>query len=95
MEDGSTPPHPPLGEAMMEAGLEEVEMYITWRKNMVMQYIATMPILELCEEAEQRLGAQFSNRWWDQEGLNLAGSREVADMAGETEEADEVAVGGP
>ena len=65
---------PPLWAAIREAGLEEVETYITQRQNTVAQYIATQPILELCEEAERRPGARVSKRWWEQEGINLAGA---------------------
>ena len=77
---------PPLWAAIREAGLEEVETYITRRQNTVAQYIATQPILELCEEAERRPGARVSKRWWEQEGINLAGARVVT--AAETEEVD-------
>ena len=41
---------PPLGEAMIDARLEELETYITRRQNMVAQYIVTPKILDRCEE---------------------------------------------
>ena len=41
---------------MILAGLEELEIYISSRFNTVDQYIATRPILDLCLEAEKRLG---------------------------------------
>ena len=39
---------PPLYEAMWEAGFEVVEVYVLRRQNMVAQYIAIQPILNLC-----------------------------------------------
>ena len=79
---------PPPGGTMREAGLEEVEEYIAWRQHTVTQYIATRPILDLCEEAKRRPGTQISKRRWEQEGLNLAGARAEAATAGETGEAE-------
>ena len=87
---------PPLGEAMREAGLEEVETYITQRQNTAAQYIATRPILDLCEEAERRPGAGVSKRWWEQVGINLAGARaaEMVEADGATGEGRMAEVGG-
>ena len=39
----------PLEEAMKDAGLEEVEMYVLSTHNTIVQYIATRIILDLCE----------------------------------------------
>ena len=36
---------PPVEEATRDVSLEEVDTYITWRQNMVAQYIETYPIL--------------------------------------------------
>ena len=44
--------YPPLAEALGEAGLEGIRKSITRRQNMVTQYIATRPILDLCERFE-------------------------------------------
>ena len=52
----------PLVEVIPDAVLEDVETYITQRQNTVTQYIATWPILDLCEEADQRLGAWVSKQ---------------------------------
>ena len=38
----------PLDKAMKSVGLEEVETYVLCHQNTVAQYIATLPILELC-----------------------------------------------
>ena len=56
---------------MREAGFEGIWKAITTRQNKFAQYIATRPILDLCEQATQRLGARVSRRWWEQEGIDL------------------------
>ena len=48
------------------------------RQNTVAQYIATRPILGLCERATQRVGERVSRRWWDQEGIDLKAAKERA-----------------
>ena len=60
---------------MEDAVFEEIGVYILKRKNTVTQYIATQPILDLCERLVRRPGDWFSRRWWEQEGLDLAGER--------------------
>ena len=45
---------------------------------MVAQYIATRPILDLCERATRRPGARVSPRWWEQAGIDLEGARKRA-----------------
>ena len=49
--------YPNLGGegAMRDVGLEEVEVYIARRKNIVAHYITTWPILYLCIEAIVKL----------------------------------------
>ena len=56
---------------MVEAGFEDIGAYITRRKNNVAQYITTRPIMDLCERSVQRPVTWVSQRWWDQEGLDL------------------------
>ena len=63
--------YPPLNEAMREAEFEGIRKAITRRKNTIAQYIATQPILDLYEQATQRLGSRVSRRWWYQEGIDL------------------------
>ena len=41
---------------MLEARLEELEMYIYRKHKIVDQDIANMPILYMCLDAERRLG---------------------------------------
>ena len=71
---------------MEESGFEEIRVYITRRKNTVAQYIATLPILNLCDQSVWRPGAWVSWRWWDQEGLELEGERERVATALDGEE---------
>ena len=58
---------------MVESGSKDVETFASCRHNTVAQYIATMPIIDLCLEEERRLGTRVFKRWWEQEGLNLVG----------------------
>ena len=46
------------------------------RQNTVAQEIATRLILDLCEQATQRVGARVSWQWWDQEGIDLKVAKE-------------------
>ena len=55
-----------------------MEGYVLKRQNTVTQYIATQPILDLCEEMVWSMGTWVAKMWWDQEGLELAGAREAA-----------------
>ena len=62
-----------------------MEEYVRRRQNMVEQYIATRSLLDLCEGSERAPGAGVGMRWWEQEGIDLAGARE-AEVAVEEEE---------
>ena len=62
---------------MAEAGLQEVETYLSRRHNTVAQYIATRPIMDLCLTAKRMPGPRVTNRWWEQEGLELVGTRKA------------------
>ena len=55
---------------MKEAGLTDVRTSINRRQNTFAQYIATRPLLDLCEEAKQREVARVTIRWWDQSGID-------------------------
>ena len=55
---------------MKEAVFMEIRKSITNRHNMVAQYIATRPLLDLCEGSKQRGGARVSRSWWDQKGID-------------------------
>ena len=53
---------------MKEAGLTNVRTSININQNTFAQYIATRPLLDLCEGEKQREGARVTTRWWDQTG---------------------------
>ena len=69
---------------MAEAGFERIITYITRRQNTVIQYIATQPILDLCERSARRPGVSVSRRWWEQDGLYLQGEKKRAAEAVES-----------
>ena len=54
---------------------------------MVAHYIATRPILDLYNDMVQSSRAWVARRWWEQEGLDLAGARAAAaeDVEGASE----------
>ena len=55
---------------MKEAGFKDVRTSINTRQNTVAQYIATQPLLELCEGKTQIGGERVTMRWWDQKGID-------------------------
>ena len=71
---------------MKEAGIVRIRTSILRRKNKVAQFIATRPILNLCEKANRRPGAQVPRRWWEQMGIDWNGARERAKVAAEAAE---------
>ena len=54
---------------MKEAGLTNIRTFVNRSQNTVAQYIATQPLLDLCEGAKQREGARVTLRWWDQSDI--------------------------
>ena len=76
--EGGGGENPPLAVAMKEAYFEEIWVYITRKQNTVKQYIATRPIMDLCEQSFWRPGAWVYWRWWEQEGIELEGAMERA-----------------
>ena len=67
--------YPSLEGARKEAELPDVCTSINRMQNMVAQYIATRPLLDLCEGARQREGALVTLRWWDQLGIDWEKSK--------------------
>ena len=63
---------------MKEAGIVQIMTSILWRQNTVAQFIATRPILGLCEVAERRTGTRVTRRWWEQTEIDWKASREKA-----------------
>ena len=51
--------------------MEEVETYVTLVQNTVAQFIATILVMDMCLASEQLPGARVSQRWWEQESLDL------------------------
>ena len=63
----------PLAKMMTEAGLQDMETYLSRQQNTVAQYIATRPIVELRLAAEICPGTRVSKQWWENEGLEFVG----------------------
>ena len=55
---------------MREAGLTGIRNSIANRQNTVAQYIATRPLLDLCEGSRAREGARVPMRWWNQTDID-------------------------
>ena len=66
---------------MAEAGMQEVETYVSHRQNNVTQFIATRPIMDLCLETVWNPGAWVLKRWWEKEGIGMEGIWEAAQVA--------------
>ena len=64
---------------MKEAGFVRIRTSILQRQNTVAQFIATRPILGLCEVAERRPGTRFPRRRWEQTGIDWKAAREKAE----------------
>ena len=62
--------NPSLEGAMKEAVFKDLRTSINTRHNTVVQYIATQPLLKLCEETNYIGGARVAMRWWDQKGID-------------------------
>ena len=58
--------YPSLAGAMKEAGIVRIWTTILWRQNRVAQFIATHPILDLCEKVERSPSSGVTRRWWKQ-----------------------------
>ena len=82
----------PLTGATKVAGIVRARTSVLRRQNTVAQFIATRPILGLCEGMEQRGGTRVPQRWWEQPGIDWRLAREqkereaeAADAAGHTD----------
>ena len=56
--------YPPLESAMAEAGLQEVETYVSRRQNIVAQFVAARTIMKLFLVVERSSGSRVTNWWW-------------------------------
>ena len=73
---------------MGEAGFKEIRKSFTRRQNTVAQYIATQPILDLCERATWRPGARVYWLWWEQADIDLEGAKKRAAEAATVSESE-------
>ena len=78
---------------MKEVGVVRIRTSILRSKNTVAQFIATRPILGLCEVSERRTGTRVPRRWWEQTRIDWKAARENAaakdgDDEAEAEEPD-------
>ena len=55
--------YPPLAAAIKESGFEDIGGLHHKEAYMVAQYIATQPILNLCERSVKWMGVWVSGRW--------------------------------
>ena len=74
----------PLAGAIKDAGIVRVRTSVLRRQNTVAQFVATRPILALCEGTERRGGARVPQRWWEQTGIDWRLAQERSESA-ETE----------
>ena len=71
---------------MKEAGFKDTRMSINNRQNTVAQYIATQPLLDLCEGTSHIGGERVSKRWWYQKGIDWEKAKaRVAETDSESE----------
>ena len=63
---------------MAEAGMKEVETYVSCRQNTMAQYIATRPIMDLCMVEKRWPVPRVTMRWWGQKGVDFKGMRATA-----------------
>ena len=70
--------YPSLAGALKEAGVVRARTLVLRRQNTVAQFIATRPILGLCEVAERRRGTRVPQKWWEQSGIDWRLEREKA-----------------
>ena len=83
---------------MKEAGFQEIRTSINNRQNMVAQYIAMRPLLDLCGETKQIGGARVALRSWDQKGIHwekakAGGSETESESEADTEEEETQSAG--
>ena len=78
---------PPPGRSEKGRGIVRARTSVLRRQNTVAQFVATRPILVLCEGTERLGGTRVPQRWWEQPGIDWRLAREKnerAEAAGET-----------
>ena len=76
----------PLAGVTKAAGVVRARTSVLQRQNTVAEFIATRPILGICEVAERRLGTQVPQRWWEEPGIDWKLAREKGERAAATAE---------
>ena len=71
----------PLAGAIKDAGIVRVRTSVLRRQNTVAQFVATRPILALCEGTERQGGTRVPQRWWEQTGIYCRLARERSENA--------------
>jgi len=61
--------YPPIDEALEEAGLFPIEVYLNRRQNHLVDYVATRPLLDLCQECTRPDGSSRAQLWWEQSNV--------------------------
>ena len=75
--------YPPLAGAIKDAGIVRVRTSVLRRQNTVAQFVATRPILALCEGSARRGGKRVPQRWWEQTGIDWRLARERNEKSGD------------
>ena len=57
--------YPPIEDAMLEVGLQDLETYVFRHQNKVAQHIATTTIIDLCLASKRRPGERVTMLWWE------------------------------
>ena len=79
--------YPSLAGALKEASVVRNRTLILRKQNTVAQFIATRPILGLCEVTERRPGTRVPRRLWEQTGVYWKAAREAAAAKNREDEA--------
>jgi hypothetical protein len=56
----------PLGNALEEAGLFQIDEYITRHRNKIAEFVATRPLYAICRELNSMGLGDNRQFWWDQ-----------------------------
>ena len=67
--------YPPIQVGLAMVGLEEIGVYTARHQNMVVQYIAPFPSIDLWLVVEWKPGMHLYRRWWEQPTLDILGIR--------------------
>ena len=72
--------YPKLEDVLEECGLRSIAEYINVRRQTIVVFVATRPILDECMQGERKWGA-IPRRWWWEQKMDL----DVADATGSDE----------